>query len=48
MGLDQIGITLSGAVAVWLTQDKRPTWGRWACIFGILAQPFLVLRGMVS
>jgi len=40
MGLDQIGITLSGVIAVWLTQDKRATWRRWACIFGMLAQPF--------
>jgi hypothetical protein len=40
MGLDQIGITLSGVIAVWLTQDKRATRQRWACIFGMLAQPF--------
>jgi len=40
MGLDQIGITLSGVMAVWLTQDARATWRRWACIFGMLAQPF--------
>jgi hypothetical protein len=40
MGLDQIGITLSGVIAIWLTQDKRPTWRRWACIFGMFAQPF--------
>src|SRR5262245_60293759 len=40
MGLDQIGITLSGVIAVWLTQQKRATWRRWACIFGMLAQPF--------
>ena len=40
MGLDQIGITLSGVIAIWLTQDKRATWRRWACIFGMLAQPF--------
>ena len=40
MGLDQIGITLSGVIAIWLTQDKRVTWRRWACIFGMLAQPF--------
>ena len=44
--LDQIGITLSGVIAVWLTQDMRATWRRWACIFGMLAQPLLVLRGM--
>jgi|SRR6478672_7218097 hypothetical protein len=40
MGLDQIGITLSGIIAVWLTQDERATWRRWACVFGMLAQPF--------
>ena len=39
MGLDQIGIALSGVIAVWLTQDKRESWRRWACIFGLLAQP---------
>ena len=30
MGLDQIGITLSGVIAIWLTQDKRAAWRRWA------------------
>ena len=40
LGLDQIGIAVSGVVAVWLTQDKRESWRRWACIFGMLGQPF--------
>jgi hypothetical protein len=40
MGLDQIGITLSGVIAVWLTQDKRATCRRLACVFGMFAQPF--------
>ena len=40
MGLDQIGIALSGVIAVWLSQDKRESWRRWACIFGMLGQPF--------
>ena len=40
MGLDQIGIALSGVIAVWLTQDKRENWRRWACVFGMLGQPF--------
>jgi hypothetical protein len=40
MGLDQIGIAFSGVLAVWLTQDKRERWRRWACIFGLLGQPF--------
>ena len=38
--MDQIGIALSGVIAVWLTQDKRDNWRRWACIFGMLGQPF--------
>ena len=40
MGLDQIGIALSGVIAVWLSQDQRESWRRWACIFGMLGQPF--------
>jgi len=40
MGVDQLGITFSGVMAVWLTQHKRANWRRWACIFGMLAQPF--------
>jgi hypothetical protein len=40
LSLDQIAIAFSGVVAVWLTQDKRESWRRWACIFGMLGQPF--------
>jgi hypothetical protein len=40
MGLDQIGIALSGVIAVGLSQDKRESWRRWACVFGMLGQPF--------
>ncbi len=40
MGLEQIAIAFSGVIAVWLTQDKRESWRRWACIFGMLGQPF--------
>jgi hypothetical protein len=40
MGLDQIGIALCGVIAVWLTQDQRESRRRWACIFGMLGQPF--------
>jgi hypothetical protein len=40
MVLDQLGILLTGVVAVWLTQHKRESWRRWACIFGLLGQPF--------
>jgi hypothetical protein len=40
MVLDQLGILITGVIAVWLTQHKRESWRRWACIFGLLAQPF--------
>ena len=38
--MEQIAIALTGAVAVWLSQDKRDTWRKWACIFGLIGQPF--------
>jgi len=37
--IEQIIIAVCGASSVWLSQDLRPTWRRWACIFGITAQP---------
>ena len=40
MVLDQLGILATGVIAVWLTQHKRESWRRWACIFGQLGQPF--------
>src|SRR4029079_14185065 len=40
MVLDQLAILITGVIAVWLTQHKRESWRGWACIFGLLAQPF--------
>jgi hypothetical protein len=40
MGLEQLGIICTGMIAVWLTQDSRESWRRWACIFGMAGQPF--------
>ncbi|MDB5845709.1 MAG: hypothetical protein JWP79_3019, partial [Polaromonas sp.] len=40
MAIDQIGIALFGALAVWLSQERRESYRRWACIFGMLGQPF--------
>lgn len=39
-GLEQIGIAIFGVAAIRLSQDARPTWRRWACVCGLLAQPF--------
>ena len=38
--IEQIFIGLFGVTAVWLSQDSRDTVRRWACIFGLVAQPF--------
>jgi len=38
--IEQIGIALLGVTAIWLSQDKRESFRRWACIFGLMAQPF--------
>lgn len=40
MGLDQIAIALLGATAAWLSQTRSTGLRRWACIFGLLGQPF--------
>lgn len=40
MSLDQIAIACTGVIAIWLSQDVRPQWRKWACIFGLCAQPF--------
>lgn len=39
MGIDQIIIGICGLTSVWLSQDARPSWSRFACIFGLIAQP---------
>ena len=40
MPIDQIAIALFGALAAWLSQERRESYRRWACIFGMLGQPF--------
>ena len=37
--IEQIIIAICGVSSVWLSQDTRPGLRRWACIFGIIAQP---------
>lgn len=40
MGVDQIGIMLTGVIAVWLTQSTNEERRRYACLFGLVGQPF--------
>lgn len=39
IGLDQVVIGVCGLSSVWLSQDRRPRVAKWACIFGLCAQP---------
>lgn len=38
--MEQLAIAATGVTAVWLSQDSRETWRRYACIFGMIGQPF--------
>ncbi|AVP58106.1 hypothetical protein [Pulveribacter suum] len=40
MGFDQIAIALLGAAAAWLSQARSLSSRRWACVFGLMGQPF--------
>ena len=38
--MDQIAIAATGCIAIWLVNDRRERWRRWACLFGLAGQPF--------
>ena len=38
--IDQIAIGVFGCVSVFLSQSKARRVQRWACLFGLFAQPF--------
>ena len=38
--LDQIAIVVTGVIAIWLANDTREEWRRYACLFGLAGQPF--------
>lgn len=38
--IEQIGIAICGVTAVFLSQDSRESYRRWACLFGLCGQPF--------
>lgn len=39
-GWAQVGIALTGCLAVFLTQSRNESTRRWACVLGLLGQPF--------
>jgi hypothetical protein len=44
--IDQIAILLTGVPAVFLTQSRRESWRRFACLFGIAGQPFWIYAAL--
>lgn len=38
--IEQIAIACTGVIAIWLSQDDRKSWRKFACIFGMAGQPF--------
>ncbi len=40
INLEQIVIALTGITAIWLTQQRHEPWKKYACIFGLVGQPF--------
>lgn len=38
--ITQAAIFIFGMSAIWLANDPRPTWRRWGCVAGLIAQPF--------
>ena len=38
--IEQIGVGVLGAIAVYLSQDRRTSRQRYACLFGLASQPF--------
>lgn len=38
--IEQTVIALCGMASIWLANDPRESWRRWACIIGLVAQPF--------
>jgi len=37
---DQLALTVTGVVAIFLSQDSRHSVRKWSCVFGMLGQPF--------
>ena len=45
---EQLAIAATGLVAVFLTQDHRVKWRRYACLFGMAGQPFWFYSSWVA
>lgn len=46
--IEQIGIAATGVTAIFLSQDKREHVRKWACISGLIGQPFWFYSSWVA
>lgn len=37
--IDQLFIVVTGPLSIWLVNDERVSYRRWACIFALIGQP---------
>lgn len=45
----QVMIVVPGLLAIWLTQQEyKKSWKRYACIFGLISQPFFLYTTYVN
>ena len=41
--IEQLFIAVFGVASIWLANDERYKIRRWACVFGLLGQPFWMI-----
>jgi len=41
--IEQLIIAILGIASIWLVNDPRTSHQRWACVLGLVAQPFWIL-----
>lgn len=46
--MDQIIIAITGMVSIWLTQQHRESWKRYACLIGMAGQPFFLYATFIA
>jgi hypothetical protein len=46
--ISQLAILLTGAVAIWMTQQSNTELKRYACFFGLIGQPFWLYETFTS
>lgn len=46
--MEQLAIAVTGCVAIWLANDQREGWRKWASVFGLAGQPFWFYSAFVA